>query len=374
MDENLVDEVPKGVQILKQPIKEPYKWAGLLSKKKTKTISSGIIQEKDPSFLEKVLLWIRGNFFIPDARKNWVKPSIGYLAKVIADEGIETIITTGPPHSLHLIGLGLKEKYSVQWIADFRDPWTSIGYHKKLRLTKTSQKKHKKLEAEVLTSADKVVVTSNLTKNEFEAITDKPIKVITNGYDDDLTLVNLDSSFTISHMGSLLTGRNPIALWKAIQELIQENQAFKNSLQIQLAGVVGDEVLQSIKEFGLESHVKRLGYLSHGQVLKVQQKSQVLLLLEIDSEETKGIIPGKLFEYLNAKRPILAIGPEGWEAGKLVTQTQSGSVCVQNDTTCLKNVLLDWFQSYQKGELHCKSVGVGQFHRKALTESLVKFI
>ncbi len=374
VDENLVDEVSKGVQILKQPIKEPYGWASLLSKKKTKTISSGIIQDKNPSFLEKVLLWIRGNFFIPDARKLWVKPSIHYLAKVIADEGIETIITTGPPHSLHLIGLGLKEKYAIQWIADFRDPWTSIGYHKKLRLSKASQKKHKRLETEVLTSADKIVVTSDHTKQEFEKITDKPIKVVTNGYDDELKPVTLDSGFTISHIGSLLTGRNPIALWKVIQELIQEHEAFKNAVKIQLAGVVGEEVLQSLRELGLESYVKRLGYLSHDKVLEVQQKSQVLLLLEIDSEETKGIIPGKLFEYLNAKRPILAIGPEGWEAGKLVTQTQSGSVCVQSDAACLKNVLLDWFASYQKEELHCNSKGVGQFHRKALTESLAKFI
>ncbi|MFC4220388.1 glycosyl transferase family 1 [Flagellimonas marina] len=374
VDENLINEIPEDIQILKQPIQEPYGWASLLSKKKTKTISSGIIQEKNPSFLEKVLLWIRGNFFIPDARKSWVKPSISYLTKVISDENIKTVITTGPPHSLHLIGLGLKENCSIQWITDFRDPWTSIGYHKKLRLSKSSQRKHKQLEAKVLNTADKILVTSNLTKQEFETITDKPIKVITNGYDDKLKPVSLDSGFTISHMGSLLTGRNPIALWKVIQELVQENKAFKNAVQIQLAGVVGEEVLQSITEYGLESYVKSLGYLSHDDVLEVQQKSQVLLLLEIDSEETKGIIPGKLFEYLNAKRPILAIGPEGWEAGKLVIQTQSGNVFTQNDSKCLKNVLLDWFKSYENGELRCNSVGVGQFHRKALTESLAKFI
>ena len=150
MDEKLIDEVPSSIKILKQPIKEPYGWASLLSKKKTKTISSGIIKEKDPSIIEKVLLWIRGNLFIPDARKFWVKPSISFLAKVIADEGIETIVTTGPPHSLHLIGLGLKKKYNIQWIVDFRDPWTSIGYHKNLRLTESSKAKHKALEKGVL--------------------------------------------------------------------------------------------------------------------------------------------------------------------------------------------------------------------------------
>lgn len=373
VDEKLIVEVPD-VKILKQPIKEPYGWASLLSKKKTKTISSGIIKEDDPSLVEKLLLWVRGNFFIPDARKLWVKPSISYLAKVIADEGIETIITTGPPHSLHLIGLGLKKKYNIQWIADFRDPWTSIGYHKKLRLTKSSQQKHKALEKKVLVSADKVVVTSQTTKTEFEHITPKPIKVITNGFDDELQPGPLDSAFTISHIGSLLTGRNPLGLWQAIQELMEENETFKKHTKIQLAGVVGEEVLQSIQKFGLDDHLEQLGYLSHDKVLETQQKSQLLLLLEIDSEETKGIIPGKLFEYLNAKRPILAIGPKGWEAGAMVEQHKAGNTCLHYDVAALKNVLLDTFKHYQKGTLLCNSKGVEQYHRKALTESLAKFI
>jgi glycosyltransferase involved in cell wall biosynthesis len=374
VDEKLLDDVPQGLQVIKQSIKEPYGLASLLSKKKTKTISSGIIREKDPTFLEKLLLWIRGNFFIPDARKFWVKPSISFLAKLIADEGIQTIITTGPPHSLHLIGMGLKKRYDLQWIADFRDPWTSIGYHSKLRLTHFARKKHLKLEREVLVLADKVVVTSRTTQKEFEAITPKPIKVITNGFDDVLTPVGLDPEFTISHIGSLLTGRNPLGLWQALSELIQENAAFQKHVKIQLAGVVGEEALQSIKDFGLDPYVVQMGYLSHEEVLKVQQRSQLLLLLEIDSEETKGIIPGKLFEYLNAKRPILAIGPEEWEAGNMVLEVQAGTVCSHNDIALLKNVLLDGFTRYQQGNLACSSGNIEKYHRRALTESLAKFI
>jgi hypothetical protein len=374
VDENLLKEVPSSIKILKKPIKEPYGWASLLSKKQTKTISSGIIKEKDPSFMEKVLLWIRGNFFIPDARKLWVNPSISYLAKVIADEGIGTIITTGPPHSLHLIGLGLKKKYKVQWIADFRDPWTSIGYHKKLRLTESSRLKHEVLERAVLVKADKIVVTSHTTKSEFKAITPKPIKVITNGFDDELQPLELDADFTLSHIGSLLTGRNPLGLWQALQELNAENEHFKKSLKIQLAGVVGEEVLQSIEDFGLMDCVQQMGYLSHDKVLETQQKSQLLLLLEIDSEETRGIIPGKLFEYLNAKRPILAIGPHGWEAGSMVEQHQAGHMCLHKDVASLKSVLLEAFHNYQEGNLNCTSEGVERYHRRALTESLSKFI
>ncbi|WP_420601366.1 glycosyltransferase family 4 protein [Flagellimonas sp.] len=374
IDENLGKEVYEEIKILKQPIKEPYAWAGLLSKKKTKTISSGIIQEKDPSVLEKLLLWVRGNFFIPDARKLWVKPSLKFLSKIIEEENIDTIITTGPPHSVHLIGLGLKKKFSLQWITDFRDPWTSIGYHKKLRLTSASQKKHERMELEVLNNADKIVVTSNTTKEEFGQLTNKPIKTITNGFDDAYVAKESDSEFTISHIGSLLTGRNPRVLWEALKELVNENESFRKSLQIQLAGVVGEEVLESIRENQLEPYVSSLGYLSHDQVLEVQQKSQVLLLLEIDSEETKGIIPGKLFEYLNARRPILAVGPEGWEAGQIVEASKAGVFCAKKTKSELKNVLLDWFGAYQNGSLTCHSKGIEQYHRRELTQQLANFI
>ncbi|MEM7486640.1 MAG: glycosyltransferase [Bacteroidota bacterium] len=374
IDENLVDEIPEGIQLLKQPIREPYAWASLLSKRKTKTISSGIISEKKPSFIEKTLLWIRGNLFIPDARVLWVKPSIKYLLNVLEQQQIDTIITTGPPHSVHLIGLGLKKQAQIKWVADFRDPWTSIGYHHKLRLSKSSQKEHKNLERTVLNAVDKIVVTSATTKKEFEGITDKPIKVITNGFDDELMKIELDANFTISHIGSLLTGRNPIALWKVLKNLVDKNHSFQKKLKIQLAGVVGEEVMESINEYRLRPYVEQLGYLSHEKVLKVQQKSQVLLLLEIDSEETKGIIPGKLFEYLSAQRPILAIGPKGWEAGKIIEETSAGAVCLQQNEASLKNVLLKWFSDFENGTLEASSSNIEQYHRRELTKVLANYI
>ncbi|MCL6266097.1 glycosyltransferase family 4 protein [Flagellimonas myxillae] len=373
-DENLVGEVPKGVQILRYPIKEPYAWASLLSKKKTKTISSGIIKEKKPSLVEKTLLWVRGNWFIPDARVLWVKPSIEFLSSFVQKEGIETVITTGPPHSLHLIGQGLKKEIDLQWIADFRDPWTTIGYHKKLRLSKRSQQKHMALEKQVLNTADKIVVTSKATRLEFEALTDRPIKVITNGFDESLSPKELDNKFTISHLGSLLTGRNPVVLWQVLQELVAENPKFAKQLRIQLAGVVGEEVWESLSQFGLETFTTKLGYLPHDQVVDVQQKSQVLLMLEIDAEETKGIIPGKLFEYLNAGRPILALGPRDWEAGNIVLEMKSGAFVVHKNAAELKDVLLDWFGKYQQGALTSNAEGLEKYHRKELTKELVNFI
>jgi len=186
VDENLVKEVSDKAIIVKHKIFEPYQLASFFSKNKTKKISSGIIpNQKKQSFMDKTFLWIRGNLFIPDARVFWVKPSVSYLEKYIRENNIDTIITSGPPHSLHLIGLELKQKLNVKWFADFRDPWTTIGYHKSLRLSNYAAKKHKALERQVLNSADTIIVTSNTTKIEFQAITSKPIAVITNGYDTE---------------------------------------------------------------------------------------------------------------------------------------------------------------------------------------------
>ncbi|MEL6484974.1 MAG: glycosyl transferase family 1, partial [Bacteroidota bacterium] len=164
VDEKLVEEIPEGITVLRQKIREPYRWASFLSKSKTQTISRGMIAKKKQGLLEKVLLWVRGNFFIPDARVAWVKPSVDFLQSYLQKHDIQTVITTGPPHSVHLIGLGLKEKMNIRWVADFRDPWTSIGYHEKLRLSKASQQKHKELERKVLSSADQIVVTSQATR------------------------------------------------------------------------------------------------------------------------------------------------------------------------------------------------------------------
>src|SRR5699024_2201985 len=160
-DDSFIDEIPSGVTIIKRPIVEPYKWASFLSSSKTKQISKGIIPTKRQTWIEKSLLWVRGNFFIPDARKFWIKPSVNFLNDYIKDHQINTVITTGPPHSLHLIGMGLKnDNINLNWVADFRDPWTTIGYHTKLKLTKASKNKHITLESKVLRQADKIIVTS----------------------------------------------------------------------------------------------------------------------------------------------------------------------------------------------------------------------
>jgi len=376
LDPLLEQEVSKDVMVLKQPIKEPYKFANLLSKKSSKTISSGVIPKQNKqSLIQKLMLYIRGNCFIPDARKNWVKPSVEFLSDYIKKNQIETIITTGPPHSLHLIGLKLKQRLGVKWFADFRDPWTTIGYHKQLKLTAASQKKHFRLEHEVLNSADQIIVTSENTKREFVFKTEKPIEVITNGYDKNTVERPVkDSNFTISHIGSLLSERNPKNLWKAIRELVEEHQDFKQAFKLNLIGIVSDDVLKSIYEYDLKPYVNVKGYVNHSEAIKAQMQSRVLLLIEIDSEDTKAIIPGKLFEYMVSETPILALGPKDSDVEHIMKSTNTGQYLYYDDIEKIKFQIISYFEAYKSDTLITQPIGLKQYSRKELTSKLAKLI
>lgn len=376
VDENLLNDVSDKAIILKQKIFEPYQLASFLSKNKTKKMNSGIIpNQKKQSFLDKVFLWIRGNLFIPDARFFWVKPSVSYLEKYIVENNIDTIVTSGPPHSLHLIGLKLKQKLKVNWVADFRDPWTTIGYHKSLRLSDYASKKHKALERKVLNTADTILVTSKTTKTEFEAITNKPITVITNGYDfEKVEKQTLDTKFSLAHIGSFLSERNPKLLWESLVELIDEVPDFKKHLEIKSIGAVSQEVLETITQFGLNSYLNNLGYVSHAEAVAHQRKSQVLLLIEINSEETKSIIPGKLFEYMVSNRPIIAIGPNGSDFAEIMTDTNTGVFFDYSEKMKLKSVILGFYNQFLEGKLQANGVGLQKYSRKNLTNKLVQLI
>ena len=376
VDSSLLEEVNSNLTVIKQPIKEPYRFAEMLSKKKSSTISKGIISEhKRQGIVEKAMLYIRGNFFIPDARVGWVKPSVTFLHEYIQNQKIETIVTTGPPHSLHLIGLQLKQKLNLKWIADFRDPWTTIGYQKELKLSDKAKTKHKKMETEVLTSADHIIVTSAVTKLEFEKLTKKPIKVITNGYDlVSNQQIELDAKFTLSHIGSLLSRRNPEILWQVLKELILENEDFKRNFQLNLIGNTSEEVLNSLREYNLTKYVNNVGYITYKQSVERQKKSQILLLIEIDSEETKCIIPGKLFDYLVSNRPIIALGPKDSDVQAILEKTEAGHYFNYQDKQHLKETLLSHFTAYQKKSLFSNVKNIEKYSRKELTKELANLI
>lgn len=376
IDKGLLNQLPKDTIILKKKIFEPYQIASLFYKNKIKNISSGIIpNKKKQSLLVQFLLWIRGNIFIPDARFLWIYPSVKYLKKYLHNNQIQTIVTSGPPHSLHIIGLKLQRELHLKWIADFRDPWTTIGYHKELKLSDYAQKRHKKLECLVLNAADAIIVTSKTTKKEFQEITNKPITVITNGFDiEQIEKQDLDSKFSVAHIGSFLSKRNPKILWESFEELCLEIEGFKNNLQIKLIGAVSETILQTIAAFNLNENILNLGYLSHHEALIHQRKSQILLLIEIDSEETKSIIPGKLFEYIITERPIIALGPKDADFAEIINKTNTGFFFEYSQKQLLKLKILTCYNLYLTQNLKVVPVALEQYSRENLTFELTKLL
>lgn len=376
LDEGLESDISAQAIIIKRPIFEPYGLASIFSKNKTKKISAGIIpNERKMTSVDKFLLWIRGNFFIPDARVFWVKPSVAYLKKYIQENQIDTVITSGPPHSLHLIGMKLKAQLPIRWLADFRDPWTTIGYHDKLRLSDYAENEHKNLERQVLHTADSIIVTSKSTKLEFQKKTNQPITVITNGYDsENVGKQTLDTKFSLAHIGSFLSERNPVILWQALSDLVKEIPGFANHLELKLIGTISKEIHETIHSYNLSGYVNDLGYVSHQEALVQQRKSQVLLLIEINSRNTISIIPGKLFEYMVSGRPIVAIGPRSSDFAEIIQSTNTGNFFDYSDKEGLKETILALYESYLAGGLKVNAVGLDAYSRKKLTERLAELI
>jgi len=378
LDNSLSREVPKSLKVFKKKIIEPYALAKLVARKSTEKFSSGIIsEEKKQNKLQQFMLYVRGNYFIPDSRKFWVGPAQKKIQPILKKENISTIITTGPPHSLHLVGLGIKKELpGVQWIADFRDPWTSISYHDELKLTEQSKAKHQELESNVLHNADKILVTSFSTQKEFQKKTKQPIHLITNGYDERPydEVPALDEHFTFAHIGSLMKDRNPLNLWKVFSELINENKDFKSFFELDLIGKSASNVVNSIKENELGEYLKITDYLPHEEALKKQEKAQILLLIEKNQKETKGIIPAKLFEYMSAKRPILAIGPKDWDVCRLLKETKAGVCFTYEDEEKIKIYIKKQINLFLKGKLQVETQGIDAFSRKKLTQQLAKII
>ncbi len=372
IDDSLLKDIPEGIKILKQPIWEPYSfYKKFLGLKKDATINAGFLTEKKkPGLAEKIAVWIRGNFFIPDARKYWVKPSVEFLSNYLRSHPIDAVVSTGPPHSMHLIALGLKQKTGIPWLADFRDPWTNIDFYDKLMLSKIADYMHRKLEQNVLKNADIVTSIGKQMADEFVQLGAKKVEVIPNGFDeDDFTTekIVLDTGFSISHIGSINKDRNNETFWRALKELSDETPALRAKLRIKLVGKCDHAVLESIDKYGLEAHLEKTEYMPHNEVLKKSMSTQVLLLLLNNTPNAKGILTGKFYEYLAAKRPIICIGPEDGEAAKTLEETAAGKVAGFEDKAKMKAILKEYFEKYQQNNLNVESASIENYSRRKLT-------
>ncbi len=311
-DETLLADVPPEAEILKRPIWEPYsllRW--LPGKKKDQPVNAGIVkEEKEKTLKEKFLTWVRGNFFIPDPRIFWVRPSEKFLLAYLKENPVEAVITTGPPHSMHLIGLRLKKRLGLPWIADFRDPWSNLDFLKHFSAGKRARKRNEKLEQEVVRKADRILGAS---PSMVKLIQDQPVGkyiTVTNGYDEsdfEDFRPRPGERFVLFHGGLLNRLRNPEVLWDALETKMRAEPDFAQRLEIRLSGIVDPDIVADLRQRFPDRFVF-LGYLSHKEVLSQYEEADILVLLINNTFNAKVNIPGKIFEYFATGKTILALG------------------------------------------------------------------
>lgn len=377
VDETLQHEVAADLDIIRTKIWEPYQLAEFFGKDNKKFKAGQFDVGENQSWKSKLSIWIRGNFFIPDARVFWVKPSVEYLKKHLSANHFDALVTTGPPHSLHLIGLELKKHFpDLKWIADFRDPWTEISYYNHLKLTPAADRKHRCLEQEVFQKADVTLATSfsdaeNFRKKGAHAF------CITNGFDRNEITGNVaqnNSKFILSYIGVLEQLRNPKILWKVLNELISDNKVFKSDLQLKFVGRVDDKILAEMDRSELKDVVHNLGYLSHSEANVEMQNSDLLLITNFPDERSKGIIPGKIFEYLITGNQILSFGPKESDVKIILQDTKAGVHFSYEDEYALKKFLLQSYSDWKSGILTARPQNIEQFSRKSLTQKLTELL
>ncbi len=314
LDQNNLKDIPSDLIVIKQKIIEPYSLFKFFSgKKKSTPLNNPVAVRSDKLKLsDKLGIWLRGNFFIPDARMLWIKPSVKSLTAYLQKNKVDAIFTDGPPHTNTRIGSLVASKTQIPWLADFQDPWTQVDYLQRFNLTKWAWKKHSKMEQKAFAQANKITTASPRSALQLEEIGAKNVSSIYYGYDeDDFSNIKQrkNTKFNITHAGLLGIDRKPDGLFEALNMLKAKYPYFKDQLEITLAGQADYEVLSAFKENGLEANLNQLGTISRKDVLQLLTDSWVLLLCINKAHNADGRIPAKIFEYVRTGNPVLALGP-----------------------------------------------------------------
>ena len=383
VDASLEAEVPAEAEVIRRRILEPY---GIYKKLLRRSGHSKEAVEVNPvnaqnkSFVQKVAMWVRGNFFRPDPRCLWITPSVKFLKKYLEENPVDLIVSTGPPQSMHLIGRRLSLETGIPWIADFRDPWTKIFYFKHLSMTRATKRWHHKMEKKVLDDATAVVAVSPLVQQEFQSMTQTPVELITNGYDEcdfpegkcKEATGGPDREFTITHTGLFAADGNPTVLWETLAEKCSKDPEFKKALRIKLIGKTDDQIIASLKDAGLSESVINMGYQPHAKAIEEQHKASLLILPLRKEPEYRAVLPGKLFEYLASWRPVLGIGQTDGAMSMILNSTKTGIVLGWDDKTSIGRYLDFCWQKHLKGTLTVDDADISQFTRRNLTRRMAE--
>lgn len=366
LDFELLEEV-KDIQVIKTDTKESLKiYSQILTGSTNKGIPQGAVSKK--GWFSKMAAFIRGNFFIPDARKGWNTYAKMEAEKLIRQQGIQKLITTGPPHSTHLLGLQLKAQFGIQWWADFRDPWTDIFYNKDLYRTAWAKRTDTRWEEKVLQTADGILTTvgGNLVRKLQTKAPDQSFYVLPNGY-DALLMSSIPKTtlkpFHVVYTGLLTENQDYLPVIEVLNTL-----AGRHHIRLSLAGNIAPSLIQKIKNTAPKIEVDYKGYLSHQEAIALM-KSGDLLLNFIFRGADREMISGKLLEYLASEVPVLSIGDPKSEAGNFLGAAKYSKMLEAGDKKALMEFLVSLMA--QKGNILNKHPEINAYDRKTLTQKLI---
>ncbi|MBN1949721.1 MAG: glycosyltransferase [Bacteroidales bacterium] len=374
-DPSLEDEVRKDLTVFRTSTREFYtfylKFTG-----RRQIPFSGFVQESGISFKEKVIRFLRTHLFIPDPRLGWNRFAYKKAREVLRQENITQIITTGPPHSSHLIGLKLKKKLPhVNWIADFRDPWTHIFFFDQLNHSPYSRLRHKKLEHRVIDKSDKVIVVGHSMKSGFlkdypELVPDK-IVIIPNGFDDNDFIPGdsiTESDFVITYTGTLAANYPLEALTNAIKTI---NKEHKGVVKLRIIGEINFDIQEEvIQQIGQES-VEFVPRLAHAKAIEYLFRSSMQLIIIPEAIGNESILTGKIFEYLASGKPILGIGPEDGDASQVLKETGAGKMFEYSKKEEIESYILKVYNELRDHNIFYNREIIEKYSRKKITGDLV---
>jgi glycosyltransferase involved in cell wall biosynthesis len=378
-DESLLKDVPPEAEVIRFPIWEPYEYFFKVSSVMNQKAGGApdLVATKNKSLFQKISTYIRGNFFIPDPRVFWVNPSVKFLNDFLRENEIRTIITTGPPHSLHLIGLKLKKRNpSLKWLADFRDPWSEWGLLDSLNVSPIARGIHKRLEKKVLKTADKIITITPFYVRRFEALSRKKVVLLTNGYDDDdftSLLIERTDKFIIRHVGIVNEKCNPRPFMMAIRELLRSASTFKTKILIDFVG----EVHFQFKDFvladpDLAAVTSFTPSVPHKKLISMYGRSSLLLLILTGYKDAEGYMPGKLFEYMATGIPVLGTGPVNGDASKLLATSGAGEMIDGDDQQKIIQKVIEHYTAWSNGTTIVKIGNGKSYSRREITKELTE--
>ena len=334
LDPDLEQDVPASVKVFRTTPLEPFLWYNWLRGKKGKQVEVAVIGwNSRKTWLQRFSEWIRANFFIPDARVGWYPSAVRKATEIIREHQPDAIITTGPPHSTHLIGLRLKNKFNIPWIADMRDPWTRIFYNFQLPRTCLTKKIDHYVEQAVIKNADRISVIGPGMKEHFNTSPDKT-DVVYNGFDEQDFLPNPareTDGFVIRFVGNMKANDDIPSFWKAFSRLRDTDPGFKQNVRLIITGRIDPKVMEVIENEKLKTVIEAEGFVPHTEAVHKMQDAQMLLFSVPVTPDGQLYITGKLFEYIGANCPILGIGPKGGDADQILRQSDANPLFDYDD-------------------------------------------